>query len=462
MNVWTESLLAHLETFRAVDERIPCVSFRESLTGILEFTSSPLSLARRRYAKYGPIYNGRAFGRNVVVMLGPDASEFVLMDRQNAFSSRKAWMAGPMGLYFPNGLLLLDPPEHMQHRRVMQMAFTSEALSRHLALMSPIIEESVERLVPPTEGSTERIRIFPTIKELALTFSAKVFLGEDLGPKTEALNAAFLDVVEASGPLNLIPHVPIPFTLAARGRKARKLLEDYFFETLPRKRRSDEDDFFSLMCRAETPEGDRFTDREIVDHMIFLMMAAHDTSTITATNMAYHLAKHPEWQERLRDEVMRLPDGHPSREDLDAMTDMDLVIKEALRLMPPLSLYPRMAVEDVEYGGYTIKKGNGVLLVPSFTHRMPELWTHPDRFDPERFSPERAEDKSHRFAWMPFGGGYHKCLGMRFGPMEVKSIYIHLLRRYRWTIRKGYRIRYNNMSLGKPWDGLPVEMTRIR
>lgn len=461
MNVWTESLLAHLQLFRKVDPVIPTAPAWHAVLDLARFVSSPLSLARYKQRKYGDVYCVRALdGRKMITMLGPDAAEFVLMDRDKAFSARQAWMASPMGLYFSNGLLVMDPPEHIKHRRVMQMAFTSQALERHLAMMSPVIEQSVEHLLPANRRSAT-VKVFPAIKKMALTFAAKVFLGEDLGPKTEALNKAFLDTVEASGPLNLLAHVPLPFTLAAKGRKARRILEDYFYSKIAEKRRGSGDDFFSLMCHAETSEGERFTDREIVDHMIFLMMAAHDTSTITITTMAYHLAKHPEWQERLRAEVQALPDTHPTLEQLHGLHDTELVMKEALRLQPPLSVYPRMATKDVQYKGFTIRKGNMVILVPAYTHRMPEYWSNPDSFDPERFTPERAEDKRHRFAWMPFGGGIHKCLGMHFGPIEIKTVYVHLLRRYRWSVKPNYRIRYNNISLGKPWDGLPVRMERL-
>lgn len=460
MNVWTESLAAQFETYRPIDRKIPGSPGILGIVGLAQFVSSPLTLARKRQAQYGDI-SRMSFGvRNGIIMLGPDANEFVLMDRERAFSARKAWMAAPMGIYFRNGLLVMDPPDHLKHRRIMQMAFTSESLARHLAIMSPLIEESVENLVGNGKTS-KKIKFFPAVKELALRFSAKVFLGEDLGPKTDALNKAFLDTVEASGPLNFFPFLPIPGTLAYSGLKARKLLEAYFYERLPQKRRSETDDFFSLICHAVTPEGERFTDAEIVDHLIFLMMAAHDTSTITSTTMAYHLAKHPEWQARCRAEARAILPTHPTLDDLAGTTETDWAIKEALRLHPPLSVFPRIATKDVDYKGYRIRKGNMVILVPSFTHRMPELWTRPDDFDPERFAPARAEDKKHRFAWVPFGGGAHKCLGMHFGMLEVKTIFLHLLRRYDWTVPKKYQVRYNNVSLGKPWDGLPIMLRRL-
>ena len=84
-------------------------------------------------------------------------------------------------------------------------------------------------------------------------------------------------------------------------------------------------------------------------------------------------------------------------------------------------------------------------------------WTNPDDFDPDRFGPARAEDKSHRYAWVPFGGGAHKCIGMHFGVLEVKAILHEMLRTHTWTVADGYRVRWDNTSLPIPVDGLPVQ-----
>ncbi|PXY17408.1 hypothetical protein BAY60_34535 [Prauserella muralis] len=89
---------------------------------------------------------------------------------------------------------------------------------------------------------------------------------------------------------------------------------------------------------------------------------------------------------------------------------------------------------------------------------MPECWTDPDTFDPDRFAPHRRENHSHRFAWVPFGGGVHKCIGMHFGTLEVKTILHEMLRTTRWTISHGYQARWDNTSLPVPADGLPVRL----
>jgi cytochrome P450 len=98
---------------------------------------------------------------------------------------------------------------------------------------------------------------------------------------------------------------------------------------------------------------------------------------------------------------------------------------------------------------------------PWFNHFMPEYWPDPYRFDPERFAEPRREDRSHRFAWMPFGGGVHKCIGMHFGTFEVKILLHRLLRRYRWELSPGTCTRWDITSLPVPADGLPVQVHRV-
>ena len=133
---------------------------------------------------------------------------------------------------------------------------------------------------------------------------------------------------------------PVPGGRWRKGLRSRRVLEEFFSSAIADKRARETPDLFSVLCHAETEEGQRFTDDDVVNHMIFVLMAAHDTSTITMTQMAYHLARHPEWQQRARDES----DGLPSElgyDDLGSLSILDLVMKESLRLCPPVPSQPR-------------------------------------------------------------------------------------------------------------------------
>jgi cytochrome P450 len=217
----------------------------------------------------------------------------------------------------------------------------------------------------------------------------------------------------------------------------------------------------SRLCRAETESGQRFSDAEIIDHMIFLMMAAHDTTTSTLCSMAYELARHPEWQERVREECRSLGHAHFGFDDMDAVPQLTWVMKETLRCFPPLPVIPRVATAEFGFRGFRVPERAMVVVSPIHTHHMPEWWDEPRRFDPERFAPERAEDQRHSHSWIPFGGGPHMCLGMRFAELQVKALLHQLLLRYRWSVPEGYEMPVQQAPISKPMDGLPMRLAPL-
>ena len=118
-------------------------------------------------------------------------------------------------------------------------------------------------------------------------------------------------------------------------------------------------------------------------------------------------------------------------------------------------------MKETEILGVRIPADQPVAVMLHFGHHMAEYWPQPEVFDPMRFASHRREDKVHRHAWEPFGGGVHKCLGMAFAGSEVKLIVHQLLRRFDWTVDAGYRDRLNYHSLPFPSDGQPVALRRL-
>jgi cytochrome P450 len=219
----------------------------------------------------------------------------------------------------------------------------------------------------------------------------------------------------------------------------------------------------SVLCQTSDEDGNSFSDADIVNHMIFLMMAAHDTSTSTATTMAHYLAANPEWQERCRDESDRLGDGPVDIESLEKLESLELVMNESIRLVTPVQWAMRRTVRDTELLGHYIPKGTNVIAYPGLNHRLPELWTDPMKFDPERFAEPRNEHKQHRYAFSPFGGGSHKCIGMVFGTLEVKTIMHRLLRKYRLEeAHPGREAKWDYGGMPVPVDGLPIILRPLR
>jgi len=223
------------------------------------------------------------------------------------------------------------------------------------------------------------------------------------------------------------------------------------------------DDLFSQLCRATWEDGTLLSNADIVGHMNFLMMAAHDTLTSSLTAFVDRLAADPDWQEKLRAEQRGLglaADEPLPFERLDDLALTEMAFKEALRLMPPVPSIPRRALREFEFKGFRIPANVGVNVSPIFTHYMPQLWPDPERYDPMRFTPEATRGR-HKFAFVPFGGGAHMCLGLHFAYMQAKCFTWHLLNNFRIAVEPGYRANWRLLPIPYPRDGLPVTLAPL-
>jgi len=413
--------------------------------------TDPLACTMRMVERDGPVVAQHMGLFLTVNLFGPEAVKFVLLNREGLFSSQRAWDL-IIGRLFTRGLMLRDGEEHRWHRNLMHQAFTWGALAEYVARMNPQIEERLARWQP------ERFRAYPAFKRLTLDLACSVFLGMELGPEAARVNRAFEDAVAASMAL---VRLRLPGTSFARGLAGRELLARLFAARIPERRHGSGSDMFSRLCRAEDEQGERFADSEIVDHMIFLMMAAHDTTTSTLTSLLYALARHPEWQDRVRAECRELGTRHLAFDDADRLTTLKRVMNETLRLWPPLSTIPRMALRDFEWLGHRVPAGAVTIVYPIHNHYLSEWWSDPFRFDPERFSEARAEHRRHSHLFVPFGGGAHACIGLRFAELQIKAIVHQLVQRFRWSVPEGYEMPVQQSPISKPRDGLPLQLEPI-
>lgn len=419
----------------------------------LTMLRDPVGFGRRMLADYGPIFRNHAFGSPTVVMVGPEANELVLFDRDRLFSSEQGW--GPLlNLLFPRGLMLMDFDRHRADRKVMAVAFKPEPMRHYAEMLNAGIARSVA-----TWGNRP-IRFYDAVKELTLDLAAESFLGMPLGAEATRINQAFVDEVQAT----ITPiRIPLPGSQMQRGVRARHYLIDLFKREIPARRAGRGQDFFSQFCRATDDEGQPLPADAIADHMNFLMMAAHDTITSSATSLIMLLGQNPEWQEKLRAEIAELglndAQGLPYGQ-LDRLELTDMAFKEALRMMPPVPSLPRRALKDFEFGGYRVPAGTQVTVSVAFAHKLPELWPEPDRFDPLRFIPDAVRAR-HKYAWVPFGGGAHMCLGLHFATMQIRILVAHLLGRYRIELDEGAGAKWQAWPIPRPTDGLPLRFVPI-
>ncbi|MEM9256337.1 MAG: cytochrome P450 [Pseudomonadota bacterium] len=406
----------------------------------------------RQYRRYGPVFKLHGPRADGVFLLGPEANELLFKNEGRVFSNFLAWDLTFANI-FDNNVLERDFAGHKRHRKILQSAFRRTSIEGHIEIMNPLLQQGLENLQTGVNH-----KMLPYIKHMLLGVGANVFLGESVGEQAAVLNKAFVDCVAATAdPFKF----NIPFTPYARGMAGRKVLQDYIFRNIDRKRTSRGRDLFTELCQlTDEEDGSSFSDHEISDHITFLLFAAHDTTTSALCSTLFALAANPEWQERLFAECDRIGVDALTHDDLDRMVDASLVLQEALRMYPPLAMMPRFCLQAFDFHGQTISANTACVVSSLFTHYMEEYWDDPCRFDPERFLPERAEDRRHFFQYIPFGGGAHKCLGLHFAQVQGKMFLYHFLRRFRVIKSDAQRYEYNSVPLTFPANGLPLRVEK--
>lgn len=422
----------------------------------LKFLANPLGASRNLVEAHGSVFRRQDIGRWGVSLIGADANELVLFNRDKLFSNDLGWTP-ILELLFPRGLMLMDFEEHRIHRKTLTVAFKTEPMRHYFAQL----DDGIARGLATWARGTS-FKFYPAIKALTLDLAATSFLGVPWGPEAQRINKAFCDMVAASV---AVIRKPLPFTAMKRGVDGRAYMCDYFGREIPKRRGLQGDDIFTQVCNATNENGELLTNQEIIDHMNFLMMAAHDTTTSSISSMLWCLAKHPEWQDKLREEIagIRARHGKLSYDNIGEMELTEQVFKEALRLIPPVPSMPRRALKEFTFQNHVIPAGTHIGVNQMVSHRMPEHWPDPERFDPTRFSAENSRGR-HKYAWVPFGGGAHMCLGQHFAYMQVKMFFFALLEGHRVIADKplgSVESDFTMFPIPKPKDGLPVRIVAL-
>jgi cytochrome P450 len=413
--------------------------------------ANPIKMFHQHYQKFGAISRISITGQKAVLLLGPQYLQMLLLDTDRNFSTKKGWDVF-MSDFFAGGLLMRDFEEHRMHRRIMQTAFKSENMQLYADTISTVVQTAVAGW-----QQQETILFYQEIKKLLLNIAFEIFCKVDTEDSDEEnINNAFIDLMD--GTMGMI-RKDWPGLLYRRGMNGRRYLMDYFKKLIPKKRHGNDQDVFSHFCREKNEAGEYFSDTEIADHMVFLMLAAHDTTTSTIVMAGYYLANDPVLQERIFSQASNHVNYAKWMEDMPLL---DHVFKETLRLHPPVSNIFRRTVRECEIDGIRIPAHTMISAPLHYIQQMNEHWTRPTTFWPERFSEHIAEHKKHPFMWVPFGGGAHKCIGMHFAELLFKCTFSELIQQCRFGfVRENYfPAKLQHFPFAKPADDLPMAIIK--
>lgn len=412
----------------------------------LQILRRPLAFTREVHQHLGPVARTVIGGQPQVLLLSAQALETVLLDRERVFSAKGGW-SSLMGELFPRGLLLRDGEEHRHHRRLLLPAMKRDALQGYLQAMVEPVRKTVAHWVHA--GRLPALGL-PAMRHLALSRAADLLLALHDAEEVRRAEQDFGALVDASTALLRLPLIGRRW---ARGLQARRRLVAQLLSLTRQRRAQPGPDFLSQLVQARDEEGRHLQDDEVVDHLVFLMMAAHDTTASALTSALTLLAQHPHWQQVLRDELAQEDPQQDLMARLGARRQMGQVIREVLRLNPPVAFVQRQTTADVEVDGLRLPSGTLLTLAPLHVQRDARWWSQPDGFAPERHS---ASGSPHPYAWTPFGGGPHLCLGQHLADAQMRLVLGEVLGRAELGLPPGLPLQWRHAPITHPAQQGPL------
>ncbi len=406
---------------------------------------------KKRLDKYGRIYKTNIFGSPTVTMTTAEANQF-LFTNENKYVAA-TWPKSTETLLGVASLANQTGEFHQKRRKLMSQAFQPRALASYIPTMANITSNYLQKW-----GQMGSLTWYPELRDYTFDIASTLLMGTDVGSQT-ALDQVFKNFCEG---LFTIP-ISLPWTRFGKAMHARQGLLTHI-ETIVRQRQQQKnpgEDALGLLLQAEDDEGNSLSLDDIQDQVILLLFAGHETLTSAIASFCLLTAQHPDVLAHLRAEQQQFSGSEPlTMEHLKQMTYLEQVLKEVLRILPPVSGLFRKVIQSFEFNGYLIPQGWNILCQITETHKDEEIYQYHQRFDPDRFGPDRTEDKQKIFGYIPFGGGLRECLGREFAKLEMRIFAAQLLRYYDWKLVPDQDLEMVVIPTPHPRDGLKVKFSR--
>ena len=367
-----------------------------------------------QFKRFGDTYKASIDGTSVYVTRNPRYAEHVL--RENWGNYVKGQAIKRVALLLGNGLMVTEGEFWKGQRQMIQPAFHRNAV----AALIKIIATANAALLKSWEQAArknESVNVTVDISHMVLNVVLVSIFGEDyehVGPHFSVLSEDAGRTLEFAQTFRSLGQLVLQ--VAARRREQNIISTDILG---------------MLMEARDRNSGRGMPDRQLVNEIMTLIVAGHETTASTLNWVWYLISQHPEVEEKLSSELDSLCASEPPAvDDLPKFTYTRGLIEEALRLYPPGWLMTRRALKDDLIGDYFVPAGTEIYIPPYFIQRHPELWDAPDRFDPDRFAPDRSQNRD-RLAMLPFSAGPRNCIGEILARVEMQIHLIMVARRLR-------------------------------
>ena len=402
-----------------------------------------LHFAGDLWREHGDVFEAHVGPRRLVFVMHPDAVEQVTVsgrqryDKKGSYDVVRKYLIG-QGLVGSTGDLW------RRQRKLMAPFFTPRGVATYADL---VIRDSLRFAVRWEDLADEGREV--DLSEEMMLITASIILKAMFSSETPESISQMKSAVETMityVDTQMVPvRVPtwVPSRRNRRYFEARDLVHGSIAALIAERRAIHEtdwpNDLLSRLMEARDPDtGEAMTETLLRDESITMFFAGHETTARTMAAAWYALGTHPEVAARLHEELDSVLGDHaPTLEELHHLPYTLQVVKEVLRLYPAAPFYARDAIEDDQIGGFDVPSGATIMLSPFYTHRHPDFWTDPDRFDPDRWTRD-AETTRHGHSYHPFAAGPRICIGNNFSLLESHLLLAILARRFRPRLRDGF------------------------
>jgi cytochrome P450 len=446
------------------------------LLNVIRFGQDSIGFARQLFQQYGPIVALRSGGGSnlyssdpncpgTVFAYGPEIVRQVSTQHEiytkhplsgRIYGRRNESNRSQPLKHFGVGLFGLNGDVHRQHRQLMMPAFHRQQIESYRDDIVALTESTLEQLRPGQVCDISEV-----MRLLTMRVATKTLFGEDIGEAGGGLGQMLQEALGTLGtPLLLffpfdLPGLPYHRFLTQIGQ-----LDDLMRQLIDRKRHTvDRDrDVLSMLIQArDEVDGTGLSEDELLGHVGVLFAAGHETSSNALTWTLFLLSQHPQVAADLLDELDSVLQGTaPTMAQLSQLPLLERVIKESMRILPPVPWNGRIIAKPTELGGYFLPEGTEVFVGIYHTHQMPELYPNPSVFNPQRWETIAPS----MYEYNPFSAGSRVCIGAGFAMMEIKVILAMLLQRYRLQLIPNARIDQSGVIVMAPKQGMPMQVYR--
>ncbi|MFP2903568.1 cytochrome P450 [Pyxidicoccus sp. 3LFB2] len=402
----------------------------------IEVRTDPIGMYMRYFKQHGDIVRFTLGEASLFLVSHPRYVKHFLADNAANYQKDMGAKQGDAGLFALSG------ETWKRHRRLMQPGFHRQRTETLVPRMVRSTQRTFDTWWEARVRTGEPFSLLEALSRVTVSHMAQSVYSEEASEEVFAATRRVLDFNNARrSPLLAMFFQALPFLdrRIPQRQAARGVIKELGRQLVARRRQGGggTQDMLSAMMEARDEAGEGLSDAELEAEFFTLFFKGHEATTSALVWTWAELARHPEVEEQVREEVERvLGDRPPTMEDLPKLSYLTQVFQEAMRLHPPAPVLGRVAQAADRMMEFDVPAGTNVIAVPYVLHRHPAFWEEPERFWPERFSRER-EQKLPRFLYVPFGAGQRQCIGNNLALMEATLTLAMMVQRYRVSLVPG-------------------------